>query len=172
MLSVKPTPPPPPPLLRAATALTPLPSCILGRPCKGLRGGGTWGAHRGWGPSPGRCLPPTPPHHHRPGTPAPRAGVQSQRAGAGLGAGKLAPAEGGAALQGKAGAGGDGEEVDRGWGFLLGRERDRQTERSLRSTAPLSSRGGNGSACSAIPTCVCSRGRWGREGGEGVTTCR
>lgn len=44
-----------------------------------------------------RPLPP------RPGTPAPRAGVQPQRVGAGLGTGKLAPAEGRAALQGKAG---------------------------------------------------------------------
>lgn len=161
---MKPTPPPPPPLLRAATALTPLPSCILGRPCKGLRGGGTWGAHRGWGPSPGRCLPPTPPHHHRPGTPAPRAGVQSQRAGAGLGAGKLAPAEGGAALQGKAGAGGDGEEVDRGWGFLLGRERDRQ---SALSGALLLSRRGEEMALPALQyrrVCAAGAGGEGREG--------
>lgn len=121
---LKPTVSPP---LRATTVPMHLPSCILGSPPEGGSGlGGTRGSHRAWGPL-GRPLPPC----------TGQAGVQSQRAGARLRAGMLAPAEGGQGLPRRAWPGakrGDEEEAGHGWGFLLGREK---RPGSRQSTAPL-----------------------------------
>lgn len=138
---LKPTVSPP---LRATTVPMHLPSCILGSPPEGGSGlGGTRGSHRAWGPL-GRPLPPC----------TGRAGVQSQRAGARLRAGMLAPAEGGQGLPRRAWPGvkrGDEEEAG---AFCW---EGRSGPAPARALLP-SPRGGNGSVCSALPA---------KAGGEG-----
>lgn len=142
VLSPDPTTLPP---SRAATALLPLPSCASSRPSKAL--GATWGlAGAPWPPE--------------------------QVLGASFG-GHLCqrgscrwPREGGAALRSSRGAKGTGGRSWPGMGVLLWGQRHPQSRSRCRAALP-SARGGNGSACSATPTCVCSQGwREGRGGGD------
>lgn len=158
MLALKPTAPPP---LRAATALTHLPSCILGHPCKGLSGRG----HLGNSPRVGALARPLP---HPPGTLAPRPGVQSQRAGARLRAGELAPAAGHRRVRLPSGARpgarrGDEEGAGRGRGFLLGRAR--QPGSPLEHCSSLAE--GRKWLCLLCNTDVCARPGLVGKGGEG-----
>lgn len=65
------------------------------------------------------------------------------------------------------GEGGRREELAGDGGVLLRGQRHPSSLSRRRRAALPSPRGGNGSACSAIPTCVCSRGwREGRGGGD------